>query len=766
MPYDMDFDSAPDALQSPSRSDNGILAAMKAAGRALVRSAKRAAGGGIVSALVAAGLALCAPQGANAQCYEFASAGNASVSVNITNLPPPAIVGGVYEYQLQSATGNTVTVTQGSSTWSLTPPFSDFLITVYPYSSPPVAFTNVGIGAESLVDSNLISGIVTLTDSVSDILPTGWPPVTFPPLSDWNATATVQVQVNGVTFGPYNLTSISDCVPPPPPAKTLGSPCDGPGGCGGGDPITLGTGNVFEQALDYSTVGQNPLAFTRYYNSMASTSYPNTFATTLGTNWRSTFDRYLNIASGSSVLAERADGQVLSFTLNGSTWTPDSDVDVTLTNAGTVWTLTDHNDTVEKYTASGTKATLQSITLRNGYEQTLNYSSGQLASVTDSYNRELVFGYSGGLLQTLSTPDGLTLTYGFTSAGGSNVLSTVSYSTTPVTNITYQYQNAAFPFALTGLIDENGQPFSNWAYDTNGRGVTSQHGGALGADLTTVIYNPDGTTTATNAFGVADTYTFTTLQGVPKVMQIQRAATTTTAAATRTFQYDPNGYVNYATDWNTNLTTYVNDSHGDPLTIIEAVNSPAVTRTTTIVYDDPVFVHLPKTITTAGLTTGFTYDGNGNPLTQTDTDTTTNTVPYSTGGQTRVTQYMWTTTGQEKSVQLPRTDVVALTQFGYDGTGALISITDALAHETQITAHTGGGLPLTVVDPNNVTTKLTYDQRLNLNTSTLFTTAGKLTTVWTHDLQPILSPRVWPSWTSQSRYSIWTQQPRHSIRTC
>src|ERR1700683_5340054 len=61
------------------------------------------------------------------------------------------------------------------------------------------------------------------------------------------------------------------------------------------DPITLGTGNVFESATDYTTAGQNPLAFTRSYNSMASPS--GTLANALGTHWRSNYDRFLSISS-------------------------------------------------------------------------------------------------------------------------------------------------------------------------------------------------------------------------------------------------------------------------------------------------------------------------------------------------------------------------------------------------------------------------------------------------------------------------------------
>ena len=518
----------------------------------------------------------------------------------------------------------------------------------------------------------------------------------------------------------------------PGSGKDLGDcGCNSPGQPQVGGPITIGTGNMFEEADDYQTTGANPLAFRRYYNSLANTEYPTTFATTLGVNWRSTFDRYLDIASSggqaTAVNAERADGQVLTFALNGSTWTSDSDVDVTLTNEGATWVLKDHNDTMETYTAiTPSEGQLNSIQLRNGYTQTLHYNANnQLTSVTDSYNRALNFTYANGLLQTLSTPDGLTFTYGYTAGGGGQVLTSVTYSTDPPTSISYKYEDANLPFALTGIIDENGNRYATWTYDdSSGRALTSQHGG--GADLTTLTYNDsDGSRTVTNALGVVDTYSFSMLQGAPKVTQISRAATSTTQAAQRQFTYDSNGYLASQTDWNGNQTSYTNDSHGQPTQIIEPL------RMTTISYDQN-FAHLPHQIITDGLTSTFAYDGSGNLLTRTDTDTTTQNIPYSTNGETETWTYTWQNS-LLASIKTPRTDVNGLTRFTYDGSGALTDVTNALGQQTRITQHTGGGLPLTVIDPNTVTTTLTYDARLHLNTSTVHTAAGSLTTTYTYD---------------------------------
>jgi YD repeat-containing protein len=210
-------------------------------------------------------------------------------------------------------------------------------------------------------------------------------------------------------------------------SKALGVACSRPGASSCGEPIDLGSGNMFSVAEDYSTVGQNPLAFIRTYNSMANSA---TYATSMGSNWRHNYDRYLTIYAD-GITAERPDGQVISFSSNSGTYTSDSDVDMRLANpSGSTWTLTDGEDTIETYTAASGKGTLNSIKLRNGYTQAINYSSGQVSFVSDSYSRQIGFTYSSaGLLTSITTPDAQTISYGYVnfSSTNQNLLTSVSY---------------------------------------------------------------------------------------------------------------------------------------------------------------------------------------------------------------------------------------------------------------------------------------------------------------------------------------------------
>jgi YD repeat-containing protein len=514
--------------------------------------------------------------------------------------------------------------------------------------------------------------------------------------------------------------------------KGLGKPCNRSttGGCGTGEPIDLGSGNVFNEATDYETAGQNKLSLIRYYNSFAA---PDTYAISMGNNWRTNYDRYLHFVTTSAVEAERPDGQILNFycDVTNHVCRADPDVDLSLSYSGTTWTLTDQNDTSEIYFTSGSEGVLQSITQRNKYTQALTYSHSQIAFVSDSYARKLTFGYSSGLLSAVSTPEFTSgLTYGYVKYSSSTRLSTVTYATSPATHQTYLYENTSFPLALTGITDENGNRYATWGYDGLGRGILSQLSGAV--NYTSVYYNDTtGSRVVKGPLGIVNTYTFTTMQGVPKITKIDRAANSPVVAATSSVRYDSNGYRNSLNDWNGNNTSWTNNTHGLPTAITFASNTTNK-QTTNITYDLS-WPHLKHTVSANGLNENFAYSSSGNLLTDKLTDTTSTSLPYSTNGQTRTWTYTYNGTGQLLTAQLPRTDVTAKTTYGYTG-GTLTSTTDALSHVTTINTATGGGRPLKWTDPNSVHATIAYKTVREWPTSSVIaTSAGNLTTSMAYD---------------------------------
>jgi len=490
-----------------------------------------------------------------------------------------------------------------------------------------------------------------------------------------------------------------------------------------GLPVNVATANMFESATDYTTVGTNPLALTRYYNSQSYTRglYP----TLIGLNWRTNFDRYLNVVSSSMVQAQRPDGRVVNFNLVSSVWTPDTDTDLKLTGSGSSFTLTDTDDVQESYSVTSGKGTVTSVSWPNGYTQTYNYTSGVLTSVSDSYSRSLSFTYTSGLLTGVTTPDSATLTYAYTTVDSQSLLNTVTFNTSPTTTITYNYANTDMPFLLTSIKDEIGNTYASWTYDGAGRVTDSQHAG--GADDVQISYDDStGNRTVTNALGNADTYKFTADHNKQKVSEIDRAANSPVASATRNFTYDANGYLATATDWNGHSTHFTNNSHGQPTSITEAYGTGRA-RTTSITYDS-TWVHKPYEITKTNVTIDDRYNSSTGTLTsRTLTDTTGGT----TNGDTEEWSYTYNATGEMLTETFPRTATTVKNTYTYSS-GALASITDQLSHVWTVSTANGTGQPTKVLDPNSVEIDYVYNNRNWLTSKTVKASPSNEVTSYTY----------------------------------
>ena len=637
-------------------------------------------------------------------------------------------------------------------------------------SSTTNATAERGVGAtQSSITADVSSGAL---DDYADIVvqnasgnpivtksPDWRSPVTFAPQPTDTVSGTIQFyqSVTGGTeaakgyVGTITQITVSSSIAPGVEAgKDQGTQqalcdCDGnkPVNPSAGDPITIASGNMVLPVTDYQSGGTNQLAFTRTYNSMGS-GYA-TFATSLGTGWRSNYDRYLNTSAvGNSpgvVTAERADGQMFTFTNSGGGWVSDADTDVTLSlsGSGSTWTLKDHNDVTETYNDPGTgEAQLTTITQRNGYSQSLTYTSGQLTTVTDSYSRSLSLTYSGGFLSTVTTPNGLMMTYGYGASGlkgaTNDLLTSVAYNTTPTaTSQTYKYElTTTQPLLLTGIVDENGNRAATWAYDSMGRATSSERfkdaAATMPVDVMSVSYNnTTGQRTVTNPLGLQDTYTYVVDHGLPKVSEIDRAMNGPVAAASRTFHYDTNGFQDCSTQWMnaatacTSVTTgdathVTNNIHGQPTSITEAYGS-GIARTTGLTYD-LTFIHQPATITEPTRTTTNAYDGSGASCSTTGTtgNLCSSTVADTlTSTPSRTYGFAWNGTGELTQATDPRGNATNLAYATCGavsvGAGNLACITDALSHVTTFTSYDLDGRLKSTTDPNGLITNLAYDTR-------------------------------------------------------
>ena len=438
---------------------------------------------------------------------------------------------------------------------------------------------------------------------------------------------------------------------------SLAAKGDPNGGPTAGNPIALAVGNKFEQVTDYRSGGTNALTFTRYYNSQARNRGM------LGPGWRHSFERSLLFINGSRTDYHAADGKVYVFNKVGNDWVPDSDVVLRLTQQGNDWELVDQRDQVERFAANGR---LLSITERNGYQQALEYfgPGGKLSLVHDSHGQRLRFAYDGnGQLDSVAAPDGHRYHYEYRKLYDfelqpATLLERVVYpDDTPLDRddnprVQYLYEDPDFPIALTGVIDETGARYATWSYDEEGRAISSEHAG--GTDSYAITYHPDGSRTVTNPLGKQTVYRFTTINGVPRLQQIERLAGPQTLAATADLTYDANGFLSSTTDWEGNVTSYVHDSRGLITSLTEAVGTPEERNTTTTWHND---FRLPTQIVAPRQTTDLTYDTDGLLIARTVTDTTGHMVPYSTNGQSRSWGFTYSTGGTPPGGPAPLPDV-------------------------------------------------------------------------------------------------------------
>ncbi len=284
-----------------------------------------------------------------------------------------------------------------------------------------------------------------------------------------------------------------------------------------------------------------------------------------------------------------------------------------LTNNNALWRLKAADD---KLTFFDEEGHVTHIVNRSGRTLTYTYTDGHLTSKSDDLGRTLQYGYdTEGRLTTVTLPDSGQIQYAYDGPFLSQV--------TPADGTTRQYlyneanlvaSTTAAPYALTGIIDENGERYATWSYDSQGRAVSSEH--ANGADSGTITYNSDGTATLTDTLGKQTTFHYTTVVDQKKISQVEGHPSANCAGANQAYTYDANGFVSSKTDWNGNVTTYVHDTRGLEISRTEASGTPEAKTITTEWHSN---FRVPVRITETEKVTEFTYDTNGRLINRRET---------------------------------------------------------------------------------------------------------------------------------------------------
>lgn len=553
---------------------------------------------------------------------------------------------------------------------------------------------------------------VGFTQAANGVTPSGALAASYPFVSSWYggtsyATATKIVVTAGHNIYdlpgvmPYDESFLDTWVSEQSGGKNASEPyCQ----CFSGDPINDATGEFFLNGLtDVNLPGVGPaVALQRNYSSTnAQTTGP------FGYGWSTALSSRLDVVTPSS---------------SG----PPQVVQVTQENGATVRFTLDVNGNYEAPPRVLAALALNpdgSWTFTRRGTTLMNFSStGQLTSIADLHGNAVSYVYnSSGQVSTISgsggrqidlTWDGAHITAATDSAGRI---------------VGFGYDTAG---DLTGVTGVDGNA-SRYSYDANHQMLTTvkPDGG-----VTTNVYDSSGRVThQTDAAGhtaawaysgdtADETTTVTTADGAvhsEHYLNLTLASSTVAAgtsyAATTSYQYDEALDVVTKTDPLGKSTQYTWDTNGNKLT-----ETTPLHQTTSWSYD--ALNDLTSTSDPDGNYSHNNYDSAGNLLAAYDANYEPTTYTYNPDGTvaTRTTpkggtySYSYDPAGRPISVEDPYGATKSTT---YDSAGFITSTTDALAHTTSQTVDPEGRV-LTATDPLGNVTAYIYDSDGNRITAT------------------------------------------------
>lgn len=370
---------------------------------------------------------------------------------------------------------------------------------------------------------------------------------------------------------------------------------------------------------------------------------------------------------------------------------------ITITAAG--FTVQD-DQSIETYSSDGL------ITQRREIgDNTLRYTylGGVLSQISDAGNRSIGFTYDATVpnrIIAVTRQDGVKVSYQYDTL---NRLTQVTRADGNTRRYVYEMNStSALPlyFLLTGIVDENGQRFATWTYNSQGQALSSEHAG--GVDKYTLSYYVLDAVAGTyrtlerNPLGAYNDYQFRKLGRRVLLSSHLKPASTGCLKGTNSLTYDAGGNITSRTDFNGNVTQYSYDAARNlEISRTQAFGTP-IERTTSTSWH-PQF-SLPIRITEPGRLTEMSYDERGNLTSRKETDTQIQ--------EARTWLYAYDSADRITSQTDP---AQRTTQFYYNDKGDLERVTRPGNLVTQYQNHNALGQPGRIVDPAGVVTLLSYD---------------------------------------------------------
>lgn len=571
-----------------------------------------------------------------------------------------------------------------------------------------------------------------------------------------------------------------------------------------GDGVVLATGNKLESELDFAVSGDMGLYLLRTYNNYWAASG------LFGGRWLSNFDYSLafSTVNGQKIAwAQRPDGRRLKFVPAGSDrWNEDKSAAIAyiVRNADGSYTLHNEERGSETYDAGGY------ITRRNdatgiGWEFT--YSGKLLQRVTHSSGSSVQFAWANGAVTKVIDPNGSVYTYGYTA----NVfgverprLASTTLPGQPAATITYAYEDARFPGALTGK-SRNGVRIASFAYDDKNRVVSTER--ANGVEKFTFAYTVEGEVAITDPplppppggyraeevdrpicgrivctvprsvegpillQSISPTQVGTAVVGggattlatagagssVPKKMTVvetnplgrvttyvfkdNKLDSVESGSQYGVRTYDANGYLDLVHDFENGVSDYDYDAHGHLLQLTEGKGTTAE-RTTSFTWDESRNLLAGKTRPDQ-FQVSYTYTDRGRLSNVVEQNLSANGVP----GQQRATSYTYAYQGNgllaSMIVDGPLAGSMDAVTTTYGADGFPSSVRNGAGHTTSYSEYDALGMVGRVTGANDEVTRFTYDARGRILTKsiTLPITGTQSTTVFTYTPAGDLSTR-------------------------
>lgn len=433
-------------------------------------------------------------------------------------------------------------------------------------------------------------------------------------------------------------------------------------------------------------------------------------------NWLRSLDTSLVGYAPPQVTALRDDGAGFAFGKSTSGWTASGSRDslqpvTDATGKISAWQYSDSStNAVETYDGGGK---LQSVRERNGRTTTLAYNDqNQLSKVTAPSGRSLTFAYDAqGRVSSITAPDGAVTQYAYNANG---MLTTVTWPDN--TTRQYVYEDTRFPTALTGVIDEAGVRYATYAYDDQGRAITSEL--TAGADRYQFQYQPNGQTTVLTPDGGSSVYSFLKQNGVLLPTGVS-APCPTCGSTSQSTDYDPSGNATRRVGYDGSATTYTYDAQGRETQRVEAAGTPNARTITTEWH--PTW-RLPTKVASPGRIDGFTYDDKGQLkgyawFPTSDVDGSKGMGAVRNGS---ITSSGWTYNDAGlviAAVEMLDDTVTGSWEFTYSDQGNLLTLTNAAGKVGKALQYDGAGRLLEAVNTDGQHIRYQYNARGNLVSS-------------------------------------------------